>query len=165
MARRIDKAALLALLVSRLKDRLDSLTASQRATQEGATHPEGKSEHDKDTRAIEQQYLARGLAERVETLRDGVATLAALTPRDFGDADAVRSGALIGLRDEDDRELVYFLLPYGAGERVEIARGREAVVVTPQSPLGTSLLDARVGALLEVELPGGRHEVEVEWLR
>lgn len=164
MARTIDKSAVRSALHASLATRLDGLTASHRTTQAGATHGEAKQEHPKDTRAIEQQYLARGLAERVETLRDAVAAIAALELRDFVASDTVRAGALLGLRDDDDRELVCFFAPAGGGERVEID-GVAVMVVTPQSPLGASLLGARVGDEVEIELPGGRRTAEIEWLR
>src|SRR5690606_13474742 len=71
----IDKRAVLRALHARLAERLAGLTSSQKTAQAGATHAEANQEHAKDTRAIEQQYLARGLAERVETLREAVAAL------------------------------------------------------------------------------------------
>jgi len=160
----IDKQTVLQTLRERLAERLESLTSSQKATQAGAVHPEGKQEHEKDTRAIEQQYLARGLAERVETLRVAVATLTTLELRDFGGGDVIRAGALVGLRDDDERALVYFLAPVGGGERVDVG-AVSILVVTPQSPLGRSLLGARVGDELEVELPGGKRSAAVDWLR
>jgi transcription elongation GreA/GreB family factor len=158
----IDKRAVLAALHASLAARLESLTSSHKATQAGATHGEAKQEHPKDTRAIEQQYLARGLAERVETLRHAVAVLASLELRTFAAGDAVRAGALLGLRD-DERELVCFFAPVGGGERVD-ADGVSVLVVTPQSPLGVSLLGARVGDEVEIQLPGGKRTAGVEWL-
>jgi transcription elongation GreA/GreB family factor len=164
MPPRIDKGALIAALHARLAARYEALVASQRTAQAGATHGESKQEHAKDMRAVEQQYLARGLAERAETLRDAVAALAALEARDFAADEVVHAGALIGLVDEDDRELVYLLAPAGGGETVE-AGAVTVTVVTPQSPLGASLLGARVGADLEVEVGAKRRSVVVEWLR
>lgn len=164
MPPRIDKQALVAALHARLAARYEALVASQKAAQAGATHGESKQEHAKDMRAVEQQYLARGLAERAETLRDAVATLAALEARDFGEAEPVRAGALVGLVDEDDRELVYLLAPAGGGETVD-ADGVTVTVVTPQSPLGASLLGARAGDELAIEIGAKRRSVTVEWLR
>jgi transcription elongation GreA/GreB family factor len=159
----IDKHAVLAALRERLAERLASLTSAQQASQAGAVHPEGKQEHAKDMRSTEASYLARGLAERVETMRVGVATVAALELRPFGAGDAVRAGALVGLSD-DDRELIYFLAPAGGGERIDVPGG-SVLVVTPRSPLGASLLGARVDDEIEVELPGGKRRVLVDWLR
>lgn len=164
MPPRIDKQALIATLHARLAARYEALVASQRSAQAGATHGESKQEHSKDMRAVEQQYLARGLAERAETLRDGVAVLAALDARDFDEDEPVHAGALVGLVDEDDRELVYLLAPAGGGETID-AGGVTVTIVTPQSPLGASLLGAHVGDDLEVDLGAKRRHVVVEWLR
>src|SRR3954466_4240077 len=88
----IDKQAVLATLRERLGERLASVTSAQQATQAGAVHPQGQQEHPKDKRSTEAAHPARGLAERVETMRAAVATLAALELRPFGPADAVRAG-------------------------------------------------------------------------
>lgn len=160
----IDKQALIAALHARLAARHEALVASQRSAQAGATHGESKQEHAKDMRAVEQQYLARGLAERAETLRDAVAVLASLEARDFDADEPVHAGALVGLVDEDDRELVYLLAPAGGGETVD-AGGTTVTVVTPQSPLGASLLGAHVGDELGIEIGAKRRAVTVEWLR
>jgi transcription elongation GreA/GreB family factor len=160
----IDKGELLERLRGRLAERLDRLTASQQSTQDGAVHPEGRQEHPKDTRAIEASYLARGLAERVETLREALAQLAALELRAFGPEDVVRLGALVGLRDEDDGELVYLLAPAGGGEGLAVA-GVSVLVVTPKSPLGASLIGARVDQEIEFELPAGKRSAVVHWMR
>ena len=164
MPPKIDKQALIAALHARLAARHEALVASQRSAQAGATHGESKQEHAKDMRAVEQQYLARGLAERAETLRDAVAVLAALDARDFDEDEPVHAGALVGLVDEDDRELVYLLAPAGGGETVD-AGGTTVTVVTPQSPLGASLLGAHVGDELGIEIGAKRRAVTVEWLR
>lgn len=164
MPPKIDKQALIAALHARLAARHEALVASQRSAQAGATHGESKQEHAKDMRAVEQQYLARGLAERAETLRDAVAVLASLEARDFDADEPVHAGALVGLVDEDDRELLYLLAPAGGGETVD-AGGATVTVVTPQSPLGRSLLGAHVGDELGIEIGAKRRAVTVEWLR
>jgi len=160
----VDKAEVLALLRQRLAERLEGLTASQKTTQSGAFHAETKQENPKDTRAIEASYLARGLAERVETLREGIAALGRLEIRELGDEDAVQLGALVGLCDEEERETVCFLAPAGGGERVPVGDAF-VLVVTPHAPMGASLVGSRVDDEIEVELPGGKRSVAVRWLR
>ena len=80
----IDKRALLELLRDKLEGDLNGSMASQSAAQAGATHDETRQEDPKDTRAIEATYLARGLAERVERMRESVAVFARLEVADFG---------------------------------------------------------------------------------
>ncbi|HWZ89090.1 MAG TPA: hypothetical protein VNW92_09580, partial [Polyangiaceae bacterium] len=60
-----DKARILSLLRARVAADLATMSAAQRAVVVGATHEENRPENDKDTRALEQSYLARGQAQRV----------------------------------------------------------------------------------------------------
>jgi transcription elongation GreA/GreB family factor len=157
----IDKKAVLSSLLERLTATLASLTASQQAVQSGATHPEARQEHPKDTRSIEAGYLARGLAERVETLRDGIRALDLLRIRDFAEDEAAAPGALVTLVDDAGSEALYFLAPAGGGERLRVA-GREVLVLTPRSPLGAAIAGRRCGDAVTVELPSGVMKAEVE---
>ena len=105
------------MLRERLATHLQALTASQRTAQSGATHEEARQEHPKDTRAIEAQYLARGLADRVETLRSAVVTLGALRLVTFGADDEVGLSALVEVEDDAGAGAVYFLFRPGVGRR------------------------------------------------
>ena len=127
------------------------MRATQLGTRAGATHPEARQEHPKDTRAIEAGYLARGLAGRVETLQEDLLALQRMEVRDFGADEPVALGALVEVERAGGGRAVYFLLPVAGGETVEVD-GREVLVVTPASPLGRQLVGQRVGAT--VQLPG-----------
>ncbi|MBL8743234.1 MAG: GreA/GreB family elongation factor [Myxococcales bacterium] len=143
------KKALVAELAAKLRAELDAMERAQRATVEGATSEEAKPENDKDTRALEQSYLARGQARRVEDLREGVARVTAMPVRAFADDAAIALGALVTI-DEDDGTSVLFIAPYGGGMRLE--SGEQ--VVTPASPLGQSLIGKVAGDDCEVVLAG-----------
>ena len=156
----IDKNEVLRALRERLTDRLASLTASQQAVQSGAVHPEARQEHPKDTRAIEAGYLARGLAERVETLRDGLRMLELMQPRVFRPDDAAAAGALVTLATEDERETLYFLAPAGGGESLDVG-GREVLVLTPRSPLGAAIAGRTSGEAITADLPSGVLRAEI----
>lgn len=157
---RPDKRQVLALLQQRLAAILDRLTEAQKSAQAGATHPDNKQEHAKDMRSTEQSYLARGLAERVETLRDGLRALALLRAPDFGDDDAACPGALVTVEDDDGQESVYLLAPAGGGESFTVD-GVDVLVLTPQSPLGAAIAGRSTGDAFEVDLPSGRLRAEV----
>jgi hypothetical protein len=161
--REVLKFGVLAALRARLESTLAGLVEAQRSAQTGAIHPEARQEHPKDTRAIEAGYLARGLAERVEVLRDGITSLAALRPRAFTAADPLAVGALAGLEDREGTATVVLLAPAGGGERIEI-EGGVVLVLTPGSPLGAALAGRRPGDDVEVALPGGRRTLTIEWV-
>jgi transcription elongation GreA/GreB family factor len=158
----IDKAALLSELKARLQREFDTLVAAHHATQEGATHEESRPENDKDTRAVEQSYLARGQAERVRALQDDLQKLAHLSLRPLSSDSTVVLGALITVESAqgDGEPQLYFLVPAGAGETLT-AQGLTIKVVTPGSPLGRSLLGGTVGDEISVRSPMGPRELSI----
>lgn len=155
----LDKAAVLAALRAHIAANLDSLRASQRGTQEGATHEEARPEHAKDTRATEASYLARGLAQRVSDLEDAARLLETLALRPFA-ADAPVALSALVTAEEDGRSARYFLAPTGAGIELAVA-GHTVVVVTPRSPLGRSLLGKRAGDEVAIRTPRGTRVLEL----
>jgi transcription elongation GreA/GreB family factor len=151
------KRALRDELVQTLADDLETLERAHRATIEGATHADAKPENDKDTRALEQQYLARGQAMRVEELRASLAEVRAMPLRDFAEDAPAALGALVTI-EEDGEESTLFVAPQGGGSRLA---GGDVQVVTPRSPLGRALLGRRAGEDFEVKLAGKSRAITV----
>ncbi|HWU85717.1 MAG TPA: GreA/GreB family elongation factor [Kofleriaceae bacterium] len=145
----IDKAALRAELLQTLAGALETARAAHAAAVAGAIDDEARPENDKDTRGLEQSYLARGQAQRVAELEAASTEVGTLALRAFGAADRIAMGALV-LVEEDGREHRFFVAPHGGG--TVLAGG--AQVVTPGSPLGRALLGRRVDDEVEVRLPG-----------
>ena len=145
-----DKAALKAALVAQLAAALDGAQRAHAAALEGATHSEARAENDKDTRGLEQSYLARGQAQRVVELEVGVAAVTALVLRGFGPGDPIALGALVTIEDDGERKRL-FVAPHGGGSVV----GDAVQVVTPSSPLGRALVGKRLDDEVELRLPGG----------
>lgn len=143
-------------LVRLLQADLDVLERAHRAVIEGATHEEAKPENDKDTRALEQSYLARGQAMRIEELRAGLAAVRAMPARAFGEGARAAIGALVSV-EEGDRERHFFLAPHGGG--AALAAGVQ--VVTPESPLGRMLLGKCEGDECELAAGGRAREFVV----
>lgn len=142
------KKALQAELLAALQETLASLEAAHASAMQGATHAEAKPENDKDTRGLEQSYLARGQAKRIEGLKQGIAAVAGMP---LSPLKKVQLGAIVEAEDEDGGTLRYFVAPDGGGTK--LAGGVQ--VVTPNSPLGEAL--SQKGADDEVELQhGGR---------
>jgi transcription elongation GreA/GreB family factor len=150
-----DKRALWQELVERVRAEVEASRRAHQETQAGATHEEAKPENDKDTRALEQSYLARGQAARVDEATRALAALIALPLRDFTDDDPIALGALATLESEDGERLRVLLAPAGAGQRLADADG-EVSVITTGSPLGRALVGGKVGDSPEFNGPRGR---------
>ena len=143
----MSKQALKAQLVETLAAALEVARAAHAAAVDGATNSEARPENSKDTRGLEQSYLARGQAQRVAELEAAVADTTALV---------LRTGAIVAMTalvtvDEDGTERRFFVAPHGGGS--ELAGGVQ--VVTPSSPLGRALIGKRLDDEIEVRLPGG----------
>src|SRR6476469_164063 len=109
-----EKRRVLEAVVARLGETLGQMTSSAEQTRKDATHEEAKPENDKDTRALEQSYVARGQAQRVEELRAGLADVRAMPVVAFTEGRPAALGALV-VAEENDRELAFFIAQYGGG--------------------------------------------------
>jgi len=155
----IDKREILSLVRDRVSADLETMSAAQRLVVDGATHEENRPENDKDTRALEQSYLARGQAQRVVELQDALNQLKALELRAFTAEARIALGALVAL--DDGKEIVhYFIAPAGGGVRVTVPAG-EVRVVTPQSPIARALLGKQEGDEFELQTPQGVRECSI----
>jgi transcription elongation GreA/GreB family factor len=156
----LDKHEVVAAVRAQVQADLDEAVRQQKAAHEAATHEEAKPENDKDTRGLEQSYLARGLAKRAEELADTLAALRSLPLRKYGDGDVVGLGALVVAEDDDGAESCYLLAPVGGGLKVEVS-GVTVRVVTPESPVGRAFVGKSEGDDAEVKSPKGVRELYV----
>jgi transcription elongation GreA/GreB family factor len=155
-----EKRQIFEAIRERVRSDLLTVRRSQRTTQAGATHPENRAEHAKDTRATETSYLARGLAERVELLERDLAALDGMSPVIDTAADRGVLGALLTLEDSEGNESVYLLAPAGGGITVEVG-GVRVQALTARSPLGQALVGCEEGDEVSVNRPRGRIEAVV----
>ena len=156
-AKRPPKAALKEELARAVAADLATLERAQEAAMEGATHEEAKPENDKDTRALEQSYLARGQAQRVEELRAAAWAVQRMRSSLFTAKEPIAVGALV-TAEEGDRLLTLLVAPHGGGIRLA---GGSVQLVTPKSPLGEALLGKQVGDSFEVLVGGKKRELTV----
>lgn len=150
------KPALRDELIALLRADLEAAETVQRQTVAGATHEEARPENDKDTRALEQSYLARGQALRVEQLRAELAEVLALATRGFAQEEPVALGALVEAEEEDKKQLLFIAAARGG---TKLQGGVQ--VVTPSSPLGKALIGKRQGDVCEIALPQRLREIEI----
>ncbi|MGH7437212.1 MAG: GreA/GreB family elongation factor [Polyangiaceae bacterium] len=155
MPRQPDKAALREELARSMAADLALRERAYEGARAGATDEEAKPENDKDTRALEQSYLARGEAVRVEELRTALAEVRGFLVRAFGAEDPVALGALVTTEDDDGSTTVLWLAPHGGGAKLS---GGAVQVVTPKSPLGRAIVGARAGDACEVAVGGKKRK-------
>ncbi len=151
-----DKSLLRDELLAQLQRQLETLERAQAATQAGATHEEARPENDKDTRALELSYLARGQATRVSELRVAVADVRAMPVSPAEPERPASVGTLLRVRD-DDTESWLFFAAHSAGE--PLSGGVK--VVTPRSALGRALLGHSAGEDVEANIAGTEHLLEL----
>lgn len=154
-----DKAKVLEALLANLSEVVAQAASAARVTREGATHAEAKPENAKDTRALEQTYLARGQAMRVEELIEQIQVLRFMPLSTFGERDAIGASALM-LLESDAGSRCLFLAPFGGGTEL-VVDGIEVMVITPQSPLGALVLGRFVGDEVEQRVRGQLREYAI----
>ena len=152
------KSALLKELAEQQEKDLAAGIAAQKKTADGATHEESRAENDKDTRAIESTYLARGQAERVHQLRNDLVALERLQLRAFEADSPIALGACVRL-EQGAQEKLYLMAPCGAGLR--LGSEGQFLVVTPPSPLGKALLGQFEGDEVQLHTPSGKRAAEI----
>jgi transcription elongation GreA/GreB family factor len=151
-----DKAKVREALLEEMRAALAAMARSARDAAEGATHVENRSEGDKDMRATEESYVARGKAMRTEELADELARMEASPFRAYGAGDAIGPGALVRvLVDEAPRT---FLVSVFGGGRTLAVGGLEVTVVAPATPVGVALVGKRVGDDFELAIKGAMRE-------
>ncbi|HEX5062734.1 MAG TPA: GreA/GreB family elongation factor [Kofleriaceae bacterium] len=125
------KAELRRELLAQLEAQLATARASHAAATEGAISDDARPENDKDTRGLEQSYLARGHAQRVADLETAVSVIGAMAIQPL---TKVAVGAVVVV-EEDDRRRTLFIAAHGGGLVVD----GDVTVVTPTSPMGRAL--------------------------
>jgi transcription elongation GreA/GreB family factor len=157
-----DKRTLLESLVAKLEEEVVRATEVANRTRQDATHPEARAENDKDTRALEQTYLARGQAQRAVDVEEAVRKLRFLELRSFGVDDAIALSALVQLQSDDESDEPgrwYFLVPVGGG--VNLVGGQDRVdTLTPEAPLGRALIGRQCGEDVTLRI-GGKAKIWV----
>jgi hypothetical protein len=155
-ARLPNKRKVLDAVVARLSETLAQMSSAAEQTRKDATHEEAKPENDKDTRALEQSYLARGQAMRAEELIEQREVVRFMPLPKFGPDDPVRAGALV-LLEADEGTRCIFLAPHGGGTEVEVD-GVHVLVVTPASSLGKAVVNRMLGDDVELRVRGALRE-------
>jgi transcription elongation GreA/GreB family factor len=139
----MDKQRILDAIREALVEEFDSFRSASKRTREEGNDAESRSEGKYDTRSIEENYLADGLAKQAAHAAQALAAYEALPVVEFAENDPVDLGALVLLQFPDEQAW-FFLGPAGGGIEVRTDDG-EVTVLTQESPLGGQLIGRRAG--------------------
>jgi transcription elongation GreA/GreB family factor len=162
----VDKHEIIRALAALIEAEIERATESANRTRQGAVHEEARPENDKDTRALEASYLARGQALRVVDLESLHERVQFMDVRAFSADDEIGLSALVLVESEDDdsEPRWYLLAPAGGGRRVEHA-GVSIDVITPEAPLGRALIGRVRGDDLQLRIGARVRELHIADVR
>ncbi len=138
----MNKLTVLEAVLVHLEEDLRRLYAANEDASAGATSSEARAETKWDTCGLESSYLARGHAQQFKALAANVHELRG-TPLPIFIGKPIGVGALIEVK-QGGAAMLFFLLPCGGGIEVTV-EGREITVITPESPVGSALLEKKQG--------------------
>jgi transcription elongation GreA/GreB family factor len=137
-------------IITTLESDLAVFATAARAAHEAATNEECQPDNKYDTTALEASYIAQGQANRAQEIRIALELYRNLEMQQFDDETPIRLTALVTLEDAEGNCRTVFLGPQAGGLKIDDG-GDGIVVITPQSPLGRSLL----GRSLDDEVKSG----------
>ncbi|MBD1572380.1 transcription elongation factor [Vibrio sp. S17_S38] len=120
--------------------KLELVYASALAATQTATDKENVPEHKYDTLSLEASYLAHGQAQRLQQCLRDLHSFKDLAVKNCLDSDSVNIGALVKLLDDDEDSYKWFFLsPVAGGLSVQFSN-IIVQLITPESPLGKTLM-------------------------
>lgn len=158
----VDKAELVKRAIAELEAERDRMHRYAEETRKAATHEEARPENDKDTRGLEQSYLARGQAMRVEDLLESIQLLRFMALP--AAPERVQIGTLVTVENLDDESVrSLFVAPVGG---VEVALGDQKITfIHTKTPMGRALLGKTEGDDFVLKIAGREREFEVTSIR
>ena len=131
------KRIILNAILKELEAELARLNGAAVRSSSGAMHSAPNAEKQRDTTGVEAAHLAQAYSMQCTTLTKQIEELKSLDAEDFTGQE-IDVGALVEVEMKGETEL-YMLLHCGGGYEV-IVEGSLITVITPESPLGESLV-------------------------
>lgn len=147
------KATVIQKIIETLQSELETYVRAAKFSHAEATAEENRAENKYDTRGLEASYLAAGQANKIMELESAIEAFENLQGQTT--KGAIEIGSLVELEQDDFVEL-YLIGPTAGGTEVVLDE-KEVLVITPESPLGSQLMDQETGDQLTLEL-GGRQQ-------
>jgi len=155
----LNKKKLISYLAEKIAQELTAITEAAKNTYDVATHEDNKPENKYDTRGLEASYLAGAQAKRVVDMKEVLAIFENLPIKNFTENDKITATALVEVLLNDKTSFV-LLMPKGGGQTV-VFEDQSVQVITPESPLGKSLIGRLVGDVVVLEAGQKKREYEI----
>jgi hypothetical protein len=139
----MNKTTILSLILEKLREEFETRRRVSVITREQGNNAESKAEGKYDTLAIEENYLADGLAKQAQAAADAMTVIEAMKPLKFAVNAPIDLGALVELHFPEDVEW-FFMAPVAGGTEIS-HEGKIITVITKESPLGRQLVGLRAG--------------------
>ena len=156
----IDKQQGLTRVLQSLKEQLDLLVKSAFEAKEFSTNEESKAENKYDTRGLEASYLAGAQAKRAREVEKILETLKKTKPKVFNSDSSIEGTALIETQINGDEAKWFFFLPNLGGLKVSV-NNKTIHTISPESPIGSKLLEKKVGDFFEIKISNNLKEYEI----
>lgn len=146
----MNKQAIIDQIIAALTGELEGYLLSAKSAQAGATDEQNKAENKYDTRGLEASYLAHGQSQKALDAMQAIQQYRNLPLRTFAATDPIHIGALVELERKGSRTC-YFIGPHGGGTEIDCG-GKEGLVITPQSPIGSQLMNRKQGEEVSMKI-------------
>ncbi len=146
--------------VAKITSELEAITASAKKSFATATSDEHRAEHKYDTFKLEESFLARGQAKRVDELAAALESLQLLPLKKLHATSLIQLGALVRLRSSEGENRAFLFCAAAGGETIDV-QGEEIIIVTARSPLGQAVLGKTVGATFDFKIGPTTHTYAV----
>lgn len=156
----MDKQKLLELILEQLEEDHSILLQAATAAHSAATHEENIPDSKYETLSVEASYIAQGQANRAQEIRLAVESFRNLEPASCPPDGPIRLGALVLLADEEGQRRRLFLGPAAGGMKLNL-NAEEVMIITPDSPLGRTMLGKQVGDIFEFTSANHQREYEI----
>lgn len=155
----MNKRTLVEKIIAQLRSEAELYAKAARAAHAEATHESSKAENKYDTRGLEASYLARGQSKQAAETAQALHEFASLFPRHFKEGDVIDVGAFVELKSKS-QSAFYFVGPRAGGTEI-VEDGKEILVITPQSPLGSQLIGQKQGDKIKLAVAGSNSEFRI----
>jgi transcription elongation GreA/GreB family factor len=144
-------------LMIHLQQLLNNAKSAAKRAHETATNEENIAENKYDTLALEAGYLAQGQSQRVTQC---LADLEACVNLPMSQSTQGELGALMVLVDANEQAKYVLICPVAGGVKLQWDQ-HSVLVITPQSPLGSALLNQQEDDQVSVAVANKLHTYDI----